>query len=158
MSTEQAFLRAIIEDPDSDTHRLVYADWLDETGERQKRDRAELIRAQCQLARLPDDAPERPRLVKREQALLKRYAKRWAEPFRELITWWTFRRGFLDSAVVRTEGMAKSFVPLFRQLVEATPLRGICLFEQFGQPEVLLPAAPYMTRLRECSTRRTWPG
>ncbi|HYT89153.1 MAG TPA: TIGR02996 domain-containing protein [Gemmataceae bacterium] len=31
MSQEQAFLGAIIEAPDNDVHRLVYADWLDET-------------------------------------------------------------------------------------------------------------------------------
>src|SRR5262249_40299132 len=89
----------------------------------------------------------------REKALLRKYAKRWAKPFHELISWWTFRRGFLDGAVVRTEGMGERFVPLFRQLIEGTPLRGICLFEPLGQPEVLLPAALYMTRLREFGVR-----
>jgi uncharacterized protein (TIGR02996 family) len=153
MSIEQGFLRAIIEDPDDDGHRLVYSDWLEETGLLENLDRAEFIRVQCRLARCPAGAPERPDLAKREKALLKKYAKRWAKPFHELITWWTFRRGFLDSAVVRTEGMGDRFVPLFRQLIEATPLRGICLFEQFGQPEVLLPAAPLMTRLREFGVR-----
>jgi uncharacterized protein (TIGR02996 family) len=153
MSREPAFLQAIIEDPDDDAHRLVYADWLEDTGEPANCDRAEFIRLQCRLAHLPDKAPERTRLVKREKTLLKKYAKRWAAPFRELILWWAFRRGFLDSAVVRTEGMGETFVPLFQQLVEATPLRGICLFEQFGNPEVLLPAAPLMTHLREFGVR-----
>lgn len=58
MSLEQAFLQAIIEDPDNDSHRLVFADWLDETETPQNHDRAEFIRIQCQLANLPDDAPE----------------------------------------------------------------------------------------------------
>jgi hypothetical protein len=44
-------------------------------------------------------------------------------------------------------------VLLFRQLIEATPLRGVCVFEQFGQPKVLLSATPYMTRLREFGVR-----
>src|SRR5262249_54353685 len=45
MNTKQdrAFLDAIIEDPEDDTPRLVYADWLDDQGEAE---RAELIRLQ----------------------------------------------------------------------------------------------------------------
>jgi len=31
--THDGFLRAIREPPDDDTHRLVYADWLDEHGD-----------------------------------------------------------------------------------------------------------------------------
>ena len=76
MSQEHAFLRAIIEDPDTDSHRLVYTDWLDDTEVTENRDRAEFIRVQCQLARLPDDTPERPNLTERERVLLKMYAKR----------------------------------------------------------------------------------
>jgi uncharacterized protein (TIGR02996 family) len=33
MTEEDAFLQAIIEAPDDDTHRLVYADWLEEQGD-----------------------------------------------------------------------------------------------------------------------------
>lgn len=33
MNERQAFIRAICEEPDEDTHRLVFADWLDENGE-----------------------------------------------------------------------------------------------------------------------------
>lgn len=43
----QAFLRAICEEPDDDTPRLVYADWLEENGEEL---RAEFVRLQCRLA------------------------------------------------------------------------------------------------------------
>lgn len=153
MNEASSFLSSIIANPTDDTPRLVYADWLDETEVPENQDRAEFIRLQCQLAHLSGADPERPALIKREKAILKKYAKLWAKPFRELVSWWTFRRGFLDSAVVRTEGMGERFVPLFRQLIEATPLQGICLFEQFGQPEVLLPAAPLMTRLREFGVR-----
>lgn len=45
-----ALLAAIRADPDDDTVRLVYADWLDERGEAE---RAEFIRVQCELARHP---------------------------------------------------------------------------------------------------------
>lgn len=51
-----AFLRAILDRPDDDAPRLVYADWLDDRGDA---DRAELIRVQCEIAkpepcRIPD--------------------------------------------------------------------------------------------------------
>lgn len=43
-----AMLRTILERPDNDAARLVYADWLEEHGETE---RAEFIRAQCELAK-----------------------------------------------------------------------------------------------------------
>ena len=49
MTHDDAFLQAILESPDDDTPRLVYADWLDEHGQS---DRAEFIRESCLLARL----------------------------------------------------------------------------------------------------------
>src|SRR5436309_12097359 len=48
MSLEEAFLRDIIEHPDDDVPRLVYAEWLDEHGDPA---RAEFIRLQCRLDR-----------------------------------------------------------------------------------------------------------
>jgi uncharacterized protein (TIGR02996 family) len=33
MTQEKAFLQAIIENPDDDAPRLIYADWLDENGQ-----------------------------------------------------------------------------------------------------------------------------
>ena len=45
-----AFMRAIIATPDDDGPRLVYADWLEESGESEY---SEFIRVQCQLADHP---------------------------------------------------------------------------------------------------------
>lgn len=55
MTHEEAFLRAILEAPDDDTPRLVFADYLEETG----RDpaRAEFVRVQIELAGLPHPGP-----------------------------------------------------------------------------------------------------
>src|SRR5262249_46319231 len=44
-----ALLRALLETPEDDALRLVYADWLQENGQAE---RAEFIRVQCELARL----------------------------------------------------------------------------------------------------------
>ena len=51
MTDRDGFLAAIIAQPDDDVPRLVYADWLDEHGDPE---RAELIRVQCELERLPE--------------------------------------------------------------------------------------------------------
>lgn len=48
--TERALYAAIVAHPDEDTVRLEYADWLQEHGDE---NRAEFIRVQCELARMP---------------------------------------------------------------------------------------------------------
>lgn len=53
MNEEAALLKAICTQPDDDTPRLVYADWLDEQGGVKDRARATFIRAQVEHAQLP---------------------------------------------------------------------------------------------------------
>ena len=49
MRDETGFLKTILDDPDDDTHRLVYADWLEEHGEPE---RAAFVRLQLECDRL----------------------------------------------------------------------------------------------------------
>jgi uncharacterized protein (TIGR02996 family) len=74
MTGGDAFLQAIIENPDDDTPRLVYADWLEEHGHP---DRAAFLRVQCHLARLPEGNPRWPGLEAEERALLAKHAAGW---------------------------------------------------------------------------------
>jgi uncharacterized protein (TIGR02996 family) len=53
MTPDQGFLQAILASPDDDTHRLVYADWLDERGD----PRGRYLRAEVQLAALTEEDP-----------------------------------------------------------------------------------------------------
>ncbi|MBY0456966.1 MAG: TIGR02996 domain-containing protein, partial [Gemmataceae bacterium] len=53
MTDERALLRAICADPDEDTPRLAYADFLDEHG---RHDRAAFVRGQVELATLQEDS------------------------------------------------------------------------------------------------------
>lgn len=104
-----AFLRAIRENPDDDTVRLVYADWLAEHGDEP---RAEFIRVQLELATrnpapmLPSNRAELDALRARERELFERAgpdqlewlgaAHALAAPGSEWaghLSW--FRRGFL---------------------------------------------------------------
>ncbi len=94
---EQAFLEGILEYPDDDALRLIFADWLDEYGDA---DRAEFIRVQCALAGqdLPND--RRGEFERRQEELLERYGNEWARPIRHLVRGWRFHRGFIDEVVV----------------------------------------------------------
>src|SRR5215471_10058848 len=51
MTDRQALLAAIIAEPDEDTPRLAFADWLDEQGGRPNAFRAEFIRTEVALTR-----------------------------------------------------------------------------------------------------------
>lgn len=91
--TDAAFLATIIERPDDDLPRLLYADWLEEHGQIE---RAEFIRVQCELANPPvyrhfngtvlldisGAAQDHVRILRRrERKLLRSHAAAWfAEP------------------------------------------------------------------------------
>ena len=73
MTDEAALLKAIVANPDEDTPRLVYADWLDENAPDATPSpaagpsaRAEFVRVQCRLAAGAFDAPDYPELLERQ--------------------------------------------------------------------------------------------
>lgn len=89
MTDEAALLRAILDAPEDDTARLVYADCLDENPTPKRQARAEFIRVQCEAAKVEwttdgtmlngTDAECRRahELHARETALLKKWAAGW---------------------------------------------------------------------------------
>src|SRR5262245_2491279 len=92
MSQHAAFLSAIRENPDDDTPRLAFADWLTETG---NPDRGELIRVQIERSRVPVDDDRHSELHARElRLLLAHMATRLPEP--PVMRFSRFRRGFAE--------------------------------------------------------------
>jgi uncharacterized protein (TIGR02996 family) len=89
MNDGDALLAAIIANPDDDTPRLVYADWLQENGQPE---RAEFIRLQCPTSGASADNPA---TVARAFDLEERYSAKWLVglPSSGGVNW-TFRRGF----------------------------------------------------------------
>jgi uncharacterized protein (TIGR02996 family) len=64
-TTTAGLLRAILEHPEDDALRMVYADWLDD---HDQPERAEFIRLQCELSRInpgPDEHAKASRLLSR---------------------------------------------------------------------------------------------
>jgi uncharacterized protein (TIGR02996 family) len=97
-------LQAVIADPDNDTPRLAYADWLEAEGDSE---RATFIRVQCTLERLPIEDPQHVVLRQRETELLSQYGYRWAEEFGDQISVWVYRRGFIERVEMCLETSAE---------------------------------------------------
>src|SRR3954471_17475622 len=100
MTREDDLLRAIRHDPDDDSLRLVYADWLEEHGGPEGLARAEFIRVQMELARAGGDDPRAAGLRARQDALLERHGADWAAPVAGLAREYTFRRGFVEEVTL----------------------------------------------------------
>jgi uncharacterized protein (TIGR02996 family) len=109
VSTEAALLSAIADDPDDDTARLVFADFLDEKGTDSDSARAKFIRAQVELARPAQrgESARRRELLSEAKKLSKQYGAQWAapvfdalgtkdEPFWREVSYDSWDRGFFD--------------------------------------------------------------
>src|SRR5215213_6729162 len=116
MSDRDALLQAILAAPDDDAPRLVFADWLDEHGEP---DRAEFIRVQVELARLPFYEPRHADLNRRAEILLAPWRRKWRLP--HLAAHQAFRRGFVERITLNAELFISRAAELFGQC----PLRRI---------------------------------
>src|SRR5262245_4711995 len=99
-----ALIREIVECPDDDLPRLVYADWLDDHGQAE---RAEFIRVQVELAGLAEEADERIELEHRERRLRKRHEREWLGALREKLHGWAFSRGFLSHVSLDAEELLR---------------------------------------------------
>jgi uncharacterized protein (TIGR02996 family) len=121
MNTAEAFLVDIIEHPDDDTPRLIYADWLADRGDTA---RADFIRVQIELARLAEDHPRRIALLQREGELLRQHRKKWLAELPKLrgMKWGNWERGFVGSATVVR---GKTFHDHASQLFAAAPVRNL---------------------------------
>jgi uncharacterized protein (TIGR02996 family) len=120
---EPALLQGVLDAPDDDAPRLVYADWLEDDGQSE---RAELIRVQIELERLAPYDAGHARLAARASALLRRYDEQWRPPLPGWAadrTWDGWRRGFLDRVAVA----ARYYVSTGAVLCEAAPLRAVRL-------------------------------
>lgn len=138
VTDDDAFLKAILADPDDDSPRLIYADWLDEQGQPE---RAEFIRVQCELARLPEGEPRRGELEARERELLTLHQGAWAtdalRPLTGMVTSWWFRRGFIEKVTVEARGVLAHADALFGR----APIRqlGVYLARRRIQSLLVLP-------------------
>lgn len=152
----EPFLQRIRAFPDDDVPRLIFADWLDEQAgwvtETAERDgliaRAEFIRVQIALARLPEDTTARTldatrhRLLRAERELLDRHRDGWAAAFRGLASDWQFRRGFVEEVKIA----ARQYLRHAHELFAAGPIQHIRLLDVGGSLPAVL-RCPYLGRI-----------
>jgi uncharacterized protein (TIGR02996 family) len=144
MADADAFLNAVVADPDADAPRLVFADWLQESGEPVHAGRAEFIRSQVAYARLGPRDSARWALLRREFELLAVHRDAWEGPLRQLgLTGWTFRRGFVEDVVL--SGVA--FVQSAEELFASAPVRRVKLTAPLG-PAARVAARRELARVR----------
>jgi uncharacterized protein (TIGR02996 family) len=148
MNHEQGFLRAIIQNPDDDTPRLIYADWLEEQGN----PRGEFIRVQCELARSDLPTPRRLQLLEREKQLLARYRQEWDVSLQRLCTNCVYRRGFPETVRLQT----MDFLRHAEELFLSAPIVGLRLSRP-GPSVSLIIRIPWLARVRLLDLGRNRP-
>jgi uncharacterized protein (TIGR02996 family) len=147
VSDADGLLQDILEHPDDDAPRLVYADWLEEHGDP---DRAEFIRVQIEAARLRQEKAHRPALQERWWKLLGKHKDEWLRevpaPLRKGAV---FDRGFVDTLNCTALEFLRGAERLFRR----APVRSARLAHA-GRRLADLAACPYLARLRRLNFSR----
>jgi uncharacterized protein (TIGR02996 family) len=142
MTHEDVFLQDILEGPDDDAPRLIYADWLLDRGEPASAARGELIHLQCALARLEPDARP-PAMQARERDLLEAHHREWGSPLLRLgCRCLEYRRGFVEGVGLEASAFLAQAAALFR----TAPVRHVKLYGAAGAIAELA-AAPHMARV-----------
>jgi uncharacterized protein (TIGR02996 family) len=152
LSDAEPFLQRIRAFPDDDSHRLIFADWLEDEGGRAA-DRAAFIRIQVALSGMKPDDVRRPGLLIAERDLLDAYRDDWATPLRGLATGLEYRRGFVEEVKV-------SAVQLLRhadELFAAGPIRHIHLQDLGGMLEAVMQS-PFLGRLTALTVFAQYSG
>ncbi len=138
---EQPFLDAVFARYHDDGPRLVYADFLEDTGDSE---RAELVRVQLALARMTEEHPRRSELANREAELLNLHRDRWTDHLGGLVVGVEFRRGVPDSVSVDSA----AFLSRGEELFESVRVRRLRLLDDAS----LLPKlihSPHLANVRE---------
>lgn len=142
----EALLQAVVADPEDDTPRLIYADWLEEQGSPDDLARAEFIRVQMEL--VATDDPKRARELRtREKALWAANREKWlcTVPAQVVHREIRFHRGFLDELTKPRKSWSSQGAKLFgRNPIYRIRLPGRVDKHVVGD----LVVVPYLTRIR----------
>lgn len=148
-----AFLRDVVENPDDDAPRLIFADWLDEHGDAE---RAEFIRLQIELEKLPAHSRRAWQIRKRERELEQQHSQAWRGRLAEITSETKFRRGFVEEVKLGVRQLMDHGGELFA----LAPVRRVHLLRlthsSIGVSE--LAASGLLRRLRGLSLRGSGVG
>ncbi len=148
MTTERDLYQAVLDAPDDDAPRLIFADWLEENGQV---DRAEFIRTQIEMEQYHELTPEWIRLFRRSEKLLKGNVRKWSPKLPGWMRSPVFRRGFIEGVALTPT----RFLEQGKECFDLCPLRWI-LVESRGPAKhhaTEVFGCPELSRLNELSIR-----
>ncbi len=118
MTDREALLAAIIANPEEDTPRLMFADWLQESGDEA---RAQFIRLQIEVARAEPFTPEARTAAEAAKRLLDEHRGEWSRAVKQLALSWEFGRGFVEHLAVNVITFPRDAAVMFN----AEPIRSL---------------------------------
>jgi uncharacterized protein (TIGR02996 family) len=138
MNCDDAFLQAVLDNPDDAAPRLIFADWLEERGD----PRGVFIRLQCAQERLGPADPVRPELEDQVRELLDRHEAEWTAPLRGVASAWRFRRGFVEEVTLEAAAL-----PAGGALFDAFPIQKVFI-DKLRDHVKAVAACPHLARVR----------
>ncbi len=91
----RSFFHAIKENPDDDTPRLIFADWLQERGDAAASTRGEFLRLNVLRHRLSPGDPHHDTLKRREAEIVRQHQWEWLGPLPDAARW-AYERGMIQ--------------------------------------------------------------
>jgi uncharacterized protein (TIGR02996 family) len=153
MPENPELLNAVVENPDLDGPRLVYADWCATADEEDLRMRGELIRAQIDISHTSLgilNSGGAHTILLRIGELIERWAPVWAEPLRDHVLSSSFHRGFVGLVKMTAREFLANAETVFSrapiQHLDLTGLADVNLRDLF--------TSPFLRRLRSLSLDR----
>jgi|SRR5579883_1675296 len=110
MTDRDALLSAIIANPEEDTPRLIFADWLQENGQDR---RAQFIRRQIEAAQAEPFSPAARMATATANRLLEGYRGEWTKTVRQWVLEWNLARGFVERVTVNVVTFPRDAARLF---------------------------------------------
>jgi uncharacterized protein (TIGR02996 family) len=142
-ASRAAFLADIIDNPNDDAPRLIFADWLQDNGDP---DRAAFIRAQIEWARTAPEDPHRPIVQRQAQALLNAHGLAW---LKEVPAWARPNASFVRGFVMQIDVTAREFFRGAAGLFRRAPVRAVRLRAANREQVLALASADHLGRLTE---------
>jgi uncharacterized protein (TIGR02996 family) len=136
MTDGEALQRAVVADPDDDTPRLIYADWLEENGQAE---RAAFIRAHIEASRAEPFSEQARQAQVRAGQLLDKNRQAWTRHFQKhLFLTLDFQRGFIGKIGIEPIVAAEAVEAVFVN----EPVQSLELIRHDGVPEDWLSLMP----------------
>jgi uncharacterized protein (TIGR02996 family) len=147
MTSVDAFLRSIAEDPGDRTTLLVFADWLEDQDDPLCRARSELLRIQTALAGWVADVEQREHLQDREQQLLLAHQEAWLQPLLPFCQDWRFVLGLPQAAMEAEVFLSAHFAERGDEHLRRAWVKHLRLKDLSTPAAAELAEAPYLQQL-----------